>query len=233
MAKQTQTNNMDNKPYHNHLLISFNPKELLHNRLFYPITGQILFEHNGQLVITNILEDKDYTVSDYLQLPENAPYQLINGKLIFMAAPGTNHQLVLQKLNRYIDNYVFSNNLGNIFVAPTDVLFDNENVIQPDILFVSIKRKEIIHEARITGAPEFVVEILSPGTEKYDRNNKLSIFGKHGVEECWLVSLKNENIEVYQNQNHQMVLVQTAQKSDSINSKVIKGFELHVNAIFE
>ena len=127
---------------------------------------------------------------------------------------------------------MYENERGELFYAPLDVHFDEKNIIQPDLIFISIKRKEIIKDY-IYGAPDFVVEILSPSTEKYDRNEKLQLFGKHGVEECWLVNLKAENIEVYHNENKKMQLVQTAGKTDIIKSKAIEGFKLEVSKVFE
>ena len=100
------------------------------------------------------------------------------------------------------------------------------------MIFISIKRKEIIKDY-IYGAPDFVVEILSSSTEKYDRNEKLQLFGKHGVEECWLVNLKDQNIEQYFNIDQQMHLQGTFGKSDTLKSKAIEGFVLEVGKIFE
>jgi len=215
------------------LIIPFHPEELLKERLFYPLHEQILFEYQGEIVLTHISDIHKYTKEDYLLLPEGAPFQFINGKLIFMSAPKINHQRILNKLNVALYMYVENHKLGEVFMAPTDVELDDINIVQPDLFFVSIKRKEIIKEARVEGVPEFVVEILSPSTEKYDRNEKLAVYGQHGVEECWLVDLKNTSIEVYENQNQELKLMQTAKSGNKIKSKVIEGFELEVDKLFE
>lgn len=216
-----------------HLIRPFHPEDLLKERLFYPLYEQILFEYQGEIVLTTISDTHEYTKEDYLLLPEGAPYQFINGKLIFMSAPKINHQRILNKLNVILYTYVESNKLGEVFMSPTDVELDDKNIVQPDLFFVSIKRKAIIKEARVEGAPEFVVEILSPGTEKYDRNDKLAVYGKQGVEECWLVDLKNTSIEVYENQNRELKLMQIAKPGNKIKSKIIEGFELELDKLFE
>ena len=218
---------MQNKPF-----ITFNPNKILEHRLFFVIGNQIMFKYEGKIVLTQIVEDEEYTADDYFLLPENAPYQLINGKLVFMSAPTPNHQEVVLNIAAFLKGYLSQNNVGKVYVSPIDVRFDGKNIIQPDLLFISIKKKHIIQKT-INGVPEFVVEILSPSTENYDRNHKLPLFGKHGVEECWLISLKAEEVEVYHNKNNEMQLTQKAQKQDTIKSLAIKGFEMEVSRIFE
>ena len=212
-------------------LIKCEPEKLLHGRMYYPIGNQILFQQDNQFIITQISEEEEYTIEQYNLLPEGAPYQLIHGKLIFMTSPKFNHQDILMNLNRQIDNFVFDNKLGKVLLAPMSVKFDERNVLQPDLLFVSIKRKAIIEEW-IMGAPDFVVEILSKSTEKNDRTKKMETYGKYEVIEYWIVNLKAENIEVYHNQDKQMQLVQTAEKDHIIVSKAIEGFQLEVSKIF-
>jgi len=208
------------------------PEQLLYGRTFYPVGNQIMYHSNGKLVITQITEEASYTVNDYLKLPEGAPYQLIHGKLIYMASAKRNHQRIQMRLSAFIFNYVDSAKLGEILTAPMDVHFDEDNVFQPDILFVSIKRKAIIKDW-IMGAPDFVVEILSKSTEQIDRVKKMQTYGEYEVVEYWIVNLNDQNIEVYHNQDMQMFLAQTAGKADTIESKAIEGFTLEVKRIFE
>ena len=215
----------------NLLFVPLNPEGLLADRLFYPLDGQIIFKHQGEIVVTAISEDKNFTADAYLSLPEGAPYQLINGKLVFMAAPSYQHQDVLANLHLEIGSFVRQNKLGKLVFAPTDVKLDDQNIIQPDLLFINIKRSNII-QRMIMGTPDFVVEILSPSTEKYDRKNKMKLFGKHGVVEAWLVNINKQEIEVYHNENKKMQLIQKVSKNDSIKSIAIEGFELEVARIF-
>ena len=206
-------------------------EQLLYGRTFYTVGNQILYHSKGKLVITQISEDSEYTVNDYMQLPEGAPYQLINGKLILMASAKFNHQEISFNLTLEIGTFVKQNKLGKVVTAPMDVHFDEKNIFQPDILFVSIKRKAIIKDW-IMGAPDFVVEILSKSTAKFNKTKKMKVYGEYEVIECWIVNLNDQNIEVYHNQNKQMQLAQTAQKTDKITSKAIEGFELSVSSIF-
>ncbi|MCB1157004.1 MAG: Uma2 family endonuclease [Leptospiraceae bacterium] len=188
-------------------------------------------KETGQYVITQITSDKRFTADDYAKLPYRAPYQLIEGELVFMASPYFNHQEISFNLVLKIGNYVQQNNLGKVAYSPMDVHLDEKNIYQPDILFVSIKRSSIIKKF-IFGAPDFVLEIISKSTESKDRNEKMRNYGKFGVDEYWIVNLKKENIEVYHNQAGIMIHQKTAEKGDSITSKAIEGFTLNVGDVF-
>ena len=210
--------------------------ERLLNRGHYGIIdGQLLFfsAELGKFVLTQISDSQDYTAADYEQLPESAPFQLINGKLIFMAAPEIIHQRILRKLNFELEFYLRNNPVGEIFFAPTDVKLNEKNIIQPDLLFVSIARKNIVGELNITGAPDFVVEILSDSTAKKDYEEKMELYGKYDVVEYWIVKPKEESVEVYHNQAQKMELFAEMGIEDTIKSVAIEGFELEVRKIFE
>ena len=216
------------------LFVPLSPEKLLYAKQFYPLDGQIMFwyEEWQEYVVTVIDDTKTYYTDDYFLLPEGAPYQLINGKLIFMPSPLDIHQKVSGNLFLHIGWHVKSHGLGEIRHAPDDVILDEENVVQPDLLFVSIKRNNII-KSRIFGAPDFVVEILSAGNSKTDREVKKHLYGKHGVLEYWIVHPTEEYVQVHHNESQEMKLVQTAQKGDTISSKAIEGLELAVEKIFE
>ena len=220
--------------HYKHLFVPLKPDQLLEGKLFYPLDGQILFWHEEwqDYVITVISEFYDYTADDYKQLPEGAPYQLIHGKLVFMPSPFFKHQRISSKLNAALANYVYTNNLGEVVASPMDVEFDNDNVYQPDLLFVSIKRNNII-DRWIKGAPDFVVEIASISTENVDRTKKMEMYGRHNVLEYCIINPNEEEVEVYHNHNREMQHQQTATKDDTIISKAIEGLKMPVNKIFE
>ena len=216
------------------LFIPLRPEKLLYARQFYPLDGQILFwyEEWQEYVITVISEEQTYTADDYNLLPEGAPFQLIHGKLIFMASPTDIHQKLLLNISTEINMYVKSHNLGEVRFAPLDVYLDDINVVQPDLFFVSVKRNNII-KRKVFGAPDFIVEILSAGTQNIDQTLKKQLYGKYGVLEYWLVHPTDKSIHVYYNENKKMELVKTAYSGDTIISSVIKGLELEVDKIFE
>ena len=224
---------MDIQPLDSSLFVEADLAKIVGDRPFMAINGQLLFFHEKlqRFVITQISDSKSFKADECMQLPENAPYELINGKLIFMKSPDNLHQKISMRLSSAIFQFVDENNLGEVFSAPFDVHFDEENVFQPDILFVSIARTNII-QRWVYGAPDFVVEILSNGNASHDKTTKKKIYGKYGVDEYWIVHHKDELIEVYYNQQNEMQLVQTAGRNEQIISKAIKGFVLEVKRVF-
>ena len=207
---------------------------LLGNKSYAIIGNLVLFYQPEQqrYVIAEFRAEAEYTTNDYYQLPEEAPFQLINGKFVQTMGASILHQRVLMKLSYLLHGYVDAHKLGEILTAPTDVVLGHNNVFQPDILFVSVARQSQLQTNRIVGAPEFVVEILSKSTEENDRTTKMTEYGLYDVLEYWLVHPTDEFVEVYHNHNRQLHLVQTARKTDSIQSVAIEGFVLNLEQIF-
>ena len=121
-------------------------------------------------------------------MPEGTYCQLINDVLIMSPAPTPDHQLVSGIIYDEIKAIVKSNKSGKVFYAPIDVYLNNKNAFQPDIVFVSKEKEEIIDWKKgIIGAPDLVIEILSPGNKKYDLNKKKVVYEQSGVLEYWVV----------------------------------------------
>jgi Uma2 family endonuclease len=137
-----------------------------------------------------------FTYSDYLQLPEDNRYEILDGELCVVPAPHTRHQRVSRDLLAALIRHVEDMDLGEILHAPYDVVLSPENVIQPDILFVSKERLGIIGAANICAAPDLVVEILSPGTRGKDIEVKSKIYARFGAREYWLVDPDARTVEV-------------------------------------
>ena len=216
--------------------LRLNPEKLLGGNTHYRIhSEQIIFHYKEWdcFVITTIDDDKEYSIQSYETLPEGAPFQLINGKLVYMAPPSLKHQNISLKLTRYLDQYIDEHELGRLFVAPTGVELGEDSVVEPDLLFISIRRKEIANESemRIKGAPDFIVEILSTNADD-DRIRKMELYAEHDVLEYWIVDPFEESVEVYQNQDKKMQLIQKAMKDDVVKSIVIDGFELALAKVF-
>lgn len=122
-------------------------------------------------------------------LPEGTLAQLVNNQLVMEPAPDYPHQDVVTELIRKLGNHVAENNLGKIICSPIDVYFDEGNVYQPDIVFLTIDRlQQVLKAGKLKGPPNLVIEVLSPGTQKIDRTNKKSVYESNGVQEYWLVS---------------------------------------------
>jgi len=111
---------------------------------------------------------KKYTYQDYLEMPyDGKRYEIINGKLIMPPVPNTVHARISKRSYKKLLKYSQDELIGEIFYSPIDVVLEDTNVVQPDLLFIFKERSHIIKEENITGAPDFVIEILSPATAYY------------------------------------------------------------------
>lgn len=180
-----------------------------------------------------LIEEKLKTYDDYAKMPEGASYQLIAGEIIMSPAPDLLHQDILGAIFYELRQFVHQSKLGKVFVAPTDVYFNEHDTFQPDILFVSTERKHILKDERIEGAPDLVVEILSPSTGYYDLAKKKDVYEQSGVKEYWIVDPKLKSIEVLTNQNGNFVTLVKAKKIGVVASNVLSGFQVDLTSVFE
>lgn len=123
----------------------------------------------------------------FRMLPEGTRADLINGRLYMSPAPTLGHQNVIFTLVGQFYNYITKEKNGVVFVSPVDVFLDSKNAVQPDIVFVSNEKKSILHDDGIYGSPDLIIEVLSPGTRKFDMDKKKKIYERLGVMEYWVV----------------------------------------------
>lgn len=177
--------------------------------------------------------EKKYTYADYCKLPEGAPYQLIGGELVVTPAPGTYHQTVLFNLGLEMGNFIRQGNLGRLLFAPVDVYLGETETYQPDIIFIARERMNIIEPQRINGAPDLVVEILSPATAYYDLRKKFKVYERCGVKEYWIVDPEEKSVQVFLHKESRFVPDQEAEQTGEISSRVLSGFTVRLESIFE
>ena len=137
-----------------------------------------------------------FTYRDYTLLPEGDRRELIEGDFYVVPAPSIRHQTIAANVGTALRHFVRRNRLGTVLWAPTDVVLSPESVVQPDIVFVSNERSGIITEDNIAGAPDLVVEILSPSTAERDRELKLTLYTRFGVREYWIVDPEENTVQV-------------------------------------
>jgi len=138
-----------------------------------------------------------FTYDDYALLSDDRRYEVIDGELFVTPAPTPFHQILVMRLARLLEDHVAGAGLGTVLMAPCDVVLSRNDVLQPDIFFVPAGRGEIIGEKYIGGAPDLVVEVLSPSTESRDRVAKAKRYARFGVREMWLVDPAAKTIEVF------------------------------------
>ncbi|MDI6631248.1 MAG: Uma2 family endonuclease [Bacillota bacterium] len=176
--------------------------------------------------------EKTCTYEDYRKLPEGAPYQLIGGELVLTPAPGTYHQIIAMKLGVQMANFVSGKERGMVLFAPVDVYLEETETYQPDIIFIARERMEIIEPARISGAPDLVVEILSPTTAYYDLRKKYKVYERTGVKEYWIVDPEEKSVQVFLPKEGKFILDQEVAGQGVVSSRILEGFTVSLESIF-
>jgi Uma2 family endonuclease len=173
------------------------------------------------------------TVENYKILPETGPrYQLIEGDLYMAPAPNRFHQDISRNLEYMLLKYLEEHPIGKIYDAPFDVYLDDYNVFQPDLVVVLKDRLSILTEAGAEGAPDFVVEILSPKTARLDRDNKRRVYATSGVRELWIIAPEKRQIEVYLLQENATAPAATYGEQERFESRLFPGLTFEAAKIF-
>ena len=172
-----------------------------------------------------------FTYRDYLLLPEQDRRELIYGDFYVVPSPNTTHQTIVLNLGLTLGNFVRRNELGVVLLAPMDVVLDQENVIQPDVLFVSNEHRHIIGDKNISGAPDLVIEILSPSTAERDRELKLGLYARFGVSEYWIVDPDERSAQVMKLGTGRYDSVER-HDSGTVSSTLLPGLAVSVDEIF-
>jgi Uma2 family endonuclease len=198
------------------------------------------YKLGGKRVEKKIPQPKLLTYQDYVKLtpPDNGNFELLNGQIYFMASPKPSHQRISLHLSYVLAAWVIPNNLGEIFPAPMDVVFTEHDTFQPDLLFITKERINIIGENKIEGSPDLVVEILSPSNDVNDAERRPMSYKKHiyeitGVKEYWLVNIEKQTLTLYKQVANELRWQTDNQKNEVLKSEIIQGFELELSKIFE
>jgi Uma2 family endonuclease len=168
---------------------------------------------------------KHWTYEEYYRLDDERRYEIINGNLLMAPAPDIWHQDWLGKLFRLLASFAEKHKLGNTFIAPVDVILDEENVVQPDLVFVAAHKSRIIKRRGIFGTPDLLVEIICPSSVRRDRYNKKELYARFGVKEYWIGDAANRSLEVLALKRGRYELLCAAEDRGEIHSLVLKGLE--------
>ncbi len=176
----------------------------------------------------------DWTYQDWLRLPDDGfRYEVLDGVLYMTPPPAIKHQRSLFHLASKIGAFVEERNLGEVLIAPCGVRLPTQPVpVQPDILFVSAGRQDIVGEQYVEGAPDLVVEVLSPSNWLYDRNEKFQAYRTAGVQEYWIVDYRASTIEVFSLEEGAYALVGQFGSGEVAHSQLLAGFQVAVDEVF-
>lgn len=190
-------------------------------REIYPTEIARLFPPQGQ-----------WTEEDYFALPDSMQIvELSDGEVVMPAPPVVHHQKIIMKLGFALDEFVRNGGLGTVYLAPVAVRLWKGKIREPDILFIRKQHEDRIHETLIEGAPDWVAEVISPGTRSTDEVRKMAEYARAGIPEYWLLDPKKQTIRVFRLENESYVLAGTYQTGQSAHSVTIGGFEVSVSEV--
>jgi Uma2 family endonuclease len=175
--------------------------------------------------------DKIWTVSDYMGIGiSNEPVQLIHGKLTLSPAPSPLHQIITGNIFSILKDFALRQQ-AKVFFSPIDLILSESIVLQPDLVFISNKKKEIITNRGIEGVPDLLVEVLSPSNSFIDRVTKKEIYTTHGIPELWLVDPQSKQLEIYLPKTEQAIKIFT--KDEVVTAETLPTLSFTLSSIFE
>jgi Uma2 family endonuclease len=178
-----------------------------------------------------------FTYEDYKSLAETADqrYELMDGELCPMPAPTTTHQHIAQNIEFLLIQHVRRTGCGRVLHAPLDVVLGEgarRDVVQPDIVFIATARGDIITNEEIAGAPDLVVEVLSPATQERDQGYKKKLYERSGVGEYWIVDPLRRVVRQFRRGDTRFESPVDHAMGARLMSDAVSDFELSVEEVF-
>ena len=175
-----------------------------------------------------------WTYDDYASLPDDGKrYEVIRGELYMSAAPRPLHQRVITRLSFFLEGFLENSTLGTAFVAPIDVILPQKlgDPVQPDIVVVRRESLHIIDELNIRGAPDLLVEVLSPSNPAHDRSLKYDLYAEAGVLEYWIVDPRQRTVVIHLLRDGAYELAGQWGVGEVARSELLDGFAVSVDEI--
>lgn len=176
-----------------------------------------------------LASEKIYTIDDIYNLPEGQRAELIDGQIYMMAPPNRQHQEIVGELFRKIANYIYSSNgVCKPYTAPFAVFLneDDRNYVEPDISVICDPNK--LNDKGCSGAPDWIIEIVLPGSQRMDYMTKLFKYRTAGVREYWIVDKQKNRITVYNFRNND---VSEYTFSDAVKVGIYTNFEIDFSVL--
>ena len=173
------------------------------------------------------------TFEEFRQLPYNGKrYELVCGEVHVTPAPNTRHQFILRRLVASLERHTARNPVGEYAFAPLDVRLASDIVLQPDLIFVSAARIEILGDELVSGPPDIVVEILSPSTSAHDRAVKIPLYAQAGVPEIWIIGAQPKTVEVLKLQGKRYIVDSILAGDQILTSSQLPDWQLPLGELF-
>jgi Uma2 family endonuclease len=172
---------------------------------------------------------------EFQELPRDGSkrFELIEGEVFMTPSPNTKHQRAVGRLFRTLSDFAEKNDLGEVFIAPYDIVFSKWTALEPDLLFIRKERASIVTDANVQGAPDLVIEVLSPSNKAYDRQTKLLAYEKAAVPELWYFDPEDRTAEILGlGSEGRYVLAAKLSGNDAIVTKILPGLSLTLDEVF-
>jgi Uma2 family endonuclease len=174
-----------------------------------------------------------FKADDIWDAPDDGKrYEVIDGQLFVTPAPVPEHQGAVGALYAHLWAYVHQQQLGKLYPAPIAVVLDEETVVQPDLVYVSRERRQIIGQRSIDGASDLVVEILSPSTRSRDRGIKQRRYAAAGIPHYWIVDPSTQALEAYRLGDQGYVLASTHGPGSTFQPTQFSGLEIPIDELW-
>jgi Uma2 family endonuclease len=176
----------------------------------------------------------EWTYEDYRALPDDGNrYEIIEGVLYVVNAPSSDHQTIVTETSAELRNFVKRNHLGRVLIAPFEVhLSSRSRPVQPDVLFVRAERWPSERVAFFEGAPDLVVEVISPSSVRMDRVVKFTAYEAAGVPEYWIVNPHTRTVEVFTLSHGEYALLGEYTNDEVVQSVILAGIDLVASTLF-
>ena len=179
-------------------------------------------------------EQGAWTYADYAALPEGGyHYEVVSGVLYMTPAPSWSHQEVVFEIASYLRNHIRTTGLGGVFVAPVDVELAPDAVFQPDVVVLLKTGRDKLKGNHIVGAPDLVVEVVSPGSATYDRYDKNVSYARTGVPEYWIADPATHTVEVLVLDGIKYSALGVFQGQAILPSRIVPDLNVPVEKFFE
>lgn len=174
------------------------------------------------------------SATEFLRLPQGPPYfQLIEGELYMSPSPSRRHQQIIVALSSLIWTHLQQHPQGTVLVAPSDVHLGPDDVYEPDLYFVSRERASILADHGTNGAPDLVVEVLSPSIARLDLEAKRRAYAAAGVKELWIVSPERGTLQQFDFSRSADTPARSCAPGETLTTPILPGLGLSLVAVFK
>ena len=184
------------------------------------------------MVAPAVVTENQWTYERYLrETAEGEYFAIIQGEKVVSPSPTSLHQAILINLSVLFQMWLYKSQIGKIRIAPFDVVFSPTEIVQPDLILALTEHLDRLTEKNFQGAPDLVIEILSPGSRRLDRVKKRALYARYHVPEYWIVSPGEKTVEVLRWQGDQYV-EELFEEDDLVQSPLLPGFTCVTKDIF-